>query len=97
MYITFDSMIKIEGYKQVEYLDFVSIMEEHKKASQKPDIQIAADIEVKSPATVKNAFNKGTQMVSDKILTKVLSSINMDGFVLWNDGKANFYVGDSGG
>ena len=88
-------MIKIEGYKQVEYPEFVSVMEEHKKASQKPDIQIANEIQVKSSATVKNAFNKGTQMVSDKILTKVLSSINMDGFVLWNDGKANFYVGDS--
>lgn len=91
-YIFFVSMIKIQGYKEVEYPDFVEVMLRHKSTCGKSDMQIAIDIDVKTHNTVKNAFNKNTQVVSDKVLTKVISSIGMDAFVIWKNGHSSFYV-----
>lgn len=85
-------MIKIAGYKQVEYLKLLEVMEERQKESGKSDIQVAADINVNTSTTVKNAFAIEGQMVSDKVLTNIMESIGLNGFVLVFNGTKYYYI-----
>jgi hypothetical protein len=85
-------MIKIPEYKQVNFLDFQIALNSTYKACGKPKIQIAADINVKSPATVSNALEGEKQTVSDEVLTAVMRSIGLGGFVLWVRGVRYYYV-----
>jgi hypothetical protein len=85
-------MIKIPEYKQVNFLDFQTTLNSAYKVSGKPKIQIAADINVKSPATVSNALEGDKQVVSDEVLTSVMRSIGLVGFVLWVRGRRYYYI-----
>lgn len=85
-------MIKITGYKEIAYLDLIAVLGEYQKDSGKSDVQVAAEIDVKTQATVKNAFNKEAQIVSDKVLTDIMKSIGIEGFVLWSNGTKQYYV-----
>lgn len=85
-------MIKITSYIEVSYPDLISALSKQQATSSKSDIQIAADIEVKTPATVKNAFNKEGQIVSDKVLTDIMCSIGLIGFVVWVAGIRKYFI-----
>lgn len=85
-------MIQLENYKEVTYLAFQKQMEAHFDKCELKDIEIAVTVGVKSIETVKNAFRKDYQIVSDKVLTKIMETIKLDGFVLWNKGKRFYYV-----
>lgn len=85
-------MIQLENYKEVTYLAFQKQMESHFDKCELKDIEIAVTVGVKSIETVKNAFRKDYQIVSDKVLTKIMETIKLDGFVLWNKGKRFYYV-----
>lgn len=86
------SMIKITGYKQVEYPHLLEVLEDYQNQVGKSDIQIAADINVKTANTVKNAFCIEGQMVSDNVLTNIMKSVELDGFVMTYNGEKYYYV-----
>lgn len=90
--IFFVSMMKITGYKEIVYEDLVGVLSKHQSEIGKSDIQVAAEIDVKTPATVKNAFNKDKQIVSDKVLTDIMACVELDGFVLCREGEKYYYV-----
>jgi hypothetical protein len=56
------------------------------------EIEIALKVGLKSSATVKNAFRKDSQIVSDEVMTHVMSIIGVDGFILWVNSKRHYYI-----
>lgn len=86
--------MKITGYKTVSYNELQgqlqSVYADYRE--NKSEIELAVAINVKSPQTVRNAFQEEMQMVSDDILTKVMGCIGFTGFVMWKDGQRLYYV-----
>lgn len=89
-------MIKITGYREVNYSQLIEAILASKKESGKSDVQIAADINVSTTNTVKNAFrvDEYGQKVSDKVLTNIMQSVDLDGFVLSIKGGKYYYIQD---
>jgi hypothetical protein len=89
-------MIKITGYREVNYSQLIEAILASKKESGKSDVQIAADINVSTTNTVKNAFrvDEYGQKVSDKVLTNIMQSVELDGFVLSIKGGKYYYISD---
>ncbi len=85
-------MIEITGYKQTNYSEFKKLLTDAFETCGKAKIQIAANINVKSPATVSNTLEAEKQMVSDEVLTKVMKSVGLSGFVIWIFGKKYYYI-----
>jgi hypothetical protein len=85
-------MIQVNNYKQVSFSAFQKEMTNHFDKCELKDIEIALAVGVKSTATVRNAFRIDAQVVSDEVLTKIMETIKLDGFVLWNKGKRFYYV-----
>lgn len=90
-------MIKITGYREVNYSQLIEAILASKKESGKSDVQIAADINVSTTNTVKNAFrvDEYGQKVSDKVLTNIMQSVDLDGFVLSIKGGKYYYIQDN--
>ena len=85
-------MIQVNDYRQVSFSAFQKEMDTHFDKCELKDIEIALAVGVKSTATVRNAFRKDAQVVSDEVLTKIMETIKLDGFVLWNNAKRYYYV-----
>jgi hypothetical protein len=85
-------MIQVNDYRQVNFSAFQKEMDSHFDNSKLKDIEIALAVGVKSTATVRNAFRKDAQVVSDEVLTNIMQTIKLDGFVLWNKGKRFYYI-----
>lgn len=83
-------MIPITGYKKISSSEFIWELGIAFKECGKPIIQIAADINVKSPATVQNALNMNS--VSDEVVTSVMKSIGLSGFIVWASGEKYYYI-----
>jgi hypothetical protein len=84
--------MEIKGFKNVNYAELQTVLQEKYVAADIPDVQIANTIDVRSLSTVKNTFNTGMQSVSDEVLTKVFKVLNLNGFVLWVNGERNYYI-----
>lgn len=85
-------MITITGYKEVDYSSFQTALHKAFIDSGKKEILIAAEIDVKTPATVNNAFDTENQIVSDKVLTGVMQSIRLNGFVVWQNKERKYFI-----
>lgn len=85
-------MIQIQGFKNVTYQAFQKEMEARFDASGKKEIELALKLGLKSTATIKNAFRKDEQVVSDEVLSGLMDLIDLRGFVLWIEGKRNYYI-----
>lgn len=85
-------MIQVTDYRQVSLSVFQKEMDNHFDKSGLKDIEIALAIGVKSTATVRNGFRKDAQVVSDEVLTNIMQTIKLDGFVLWKNGKRFYYI-----
>jgi hypothetical protein len=85
-------MIQVNDYRQVNFISFQKEMDAHFDKCELKDIEIALAVGVKSTATVRNAFRKDAQVVSDEVLTNIMQTIKLDGFVLWNKGKRFYYI-----
>jgi hypothetical protein len=85
-------MNNLQDYKEVSYNSFQEIMDETLSGSGLKDIEIAYKIGVKSSATVKNAFRKEGQVVSDEVMTHIMKVIGLDGFILWNNSKRKYFI-----
>lgn len=85
-------MIKIPEYNQVPYSAFKATLKKHFEESGKLDIQVAVDIKVKTSNTIQNAINAPKQKVSDKVLSGVMKSVGMDGFILWEKGAKQYFI-----
>lgn len=85
-------MIQVNDYRQVSFSAFQKEMDIYFDKCELKDIEIALAVGVKSTATVRNAFRKDTQVVSDEVLTNIMQTIKLDGFVLWNKGKRFYYI-----
>lgn len=86
-------MITITGYREVKYTELVEAIQAHKQNSGKSDMQIAIEIGVSTQNTVKN-INNDEQIVSDKVLTNTMQSIDLEGIVVWNRGQKTYYIKD---
>lgn len=89
-------MIKITGYREVSYSQLIEAILASKKEIGKSDLKIAAEINVSTTNTVKNAFrvDEYGQKVSDKVLTNIMQSVDLDGFVLSIKGGKYYYIQD---
>lgn len=85
-------MQNIQDYKQVTYSQFQDAMDIAMSKSCFKEIEIALKVGLKSSATVRNAFRKDTQIVSDEVMTNIMSIIGLDGFILWFNAKRHYYV-----
>lgn len=86
-------MITVKGYKEVEFIYFQSTLYNAYKRSGKTYFQVAGDIEVNSTQTPANALTaKSEQIVSDDILSRVMNSVGLDGFIVWALGKRTYFL-----
>jgi hypothetical protein len=85
-------MVQLENYKEVNYNVFQKALDLEFANSEIKEIEIALKVGVKTTATIKNAFRKDTQIVSDEVLTKIMDVVGLDGFVLWYNGKRLYYI-----
>jgi hypothetical protein len=85
-------MIQVQGYKEVSYSGLQKEMDYRFEASDFTEIEIAIAVKVKSTATIKNAFRKDAQIVSDEVMTNVMKVIGVDGFILWVNAKRFYYI-----
>ncbi len=88
-------MIKVEGYKIVEYLELQKKLHNAFEQSEKNHIQIAVEVGIKSSLTIKNAFNLDEKSVSDKVLTQVMKNVGVDGFIVWVKGERRYYLSNN--
>jgi len=84
--------MKLEGFKKVDYNTLQSEIKKVYDSDQVPEIQIAAQINVKSVQTVKNAFQPDKQVVSDEILTNILNALGLNSFIIWQNGERTYYI-----
>ena len=85
-------MIFVKGYKNVGYLTFKELLSIKLKKSGKKNIDLATSLELSSPETIRVVFKRETQTVSDTVLTKLMNTLKVDGFVLWNKGIRYYYI-----
>lgn len=85
-------MIEIKGYLNVSYTDFQKEMDSHFYRCNLKELQIALSVGLKSIATVKNAFRKDNQIVSDEVMTNIMQLIDLNGFIFWQKGKRFYYI-----
>jgi len=85
-------MITINGYKNMTYGEFQKELYLRFVDSDKTYLQVASELGVKTHITAQNAFNTERQAVSDEVLTKVMKSVGLSGFVLWVFGKKYYYI-----
>lgn len=88
-------MITVKGYNAVDYETFQGILYDAYKRSAKTYFQIANEIDVNSTQTPINAITANKQMVRDDILTKVMESIGVDGFIHSHKGEKYYYIKNS--
>ena len=85
-------MKEIPGYKCLNYQKFQIEMEYRRKAVEIEDIELAMKLGLKTTATVRNAFRKDAQVVSDEVMSGLMDLIDLTGFILWMNGKRFYYV-----
>ena len=85
-------MIQIQGYKEVTYSGLQKEMDVKFENTELTEIEVAIAVKVKSTATVKNAFRKDSQIVSDEVMTNIMKVIGVDGFILWVNAKRFYYI-----
>lgn len=79
-------------YKLVDYKQFIDAVSQSLEKSGKSFVQVAAELDVKSPTTIKNCFSVDSQKASDSVLTRVAGLLNIDGFITWDNGKRYYYI-----
>lgn len=86
--------MNIAGHKQVTYSELQKLMEEKYNAYKvnNNEIHLAVAINVKSPQTVRNAFQQNMQVVSDEVLTSVTDAIGLPACIVWEKGQKNYFV-----
>tara|TARA_R110000868_G_scaffold329938_1_gene590864 strand:- start:343 stop:510 length:168 start_codon:yes stop_codon:yes gene_type:complete len=53
---------------------------------------MAVKLGLKSTATIKNAFRKDNQIVSDEVMSGIMECIELRGFILWMCGDRYYYI-----
>ena len=85
-------MKEIPGYKCLNYQKFQIEMEDRRRGAQIADIELAMKLGLKTTATIRNAFRKDTQVVSDEVMSGLMDLIDLTGFILWINGKRYYYL-----
>lgn len=92
LFIYFVVMIEIQGYNKVTYQKFQIEMDARFGNCKFSELEIAVKLGLKSAATIKNAFRKDNQIVSDEVMTGIMELIDLRGFILWFNGKRYYYI-----
>lgn len=85
-------MVSIKGYERVDYETFQTQLHKKFVDSDKSNVDIASEVKVKTPVTVKNAFRTDKQIVSDEILTAIMNCIGLDGNIVWSKRERMYYI-----
>jgi hypothetical protein len=85
-------MIQVNNYKEVSYSEFQNALDQAMTESVLTELEIAIKVGVKTTATIKNAFRKDAQIVSDEVLSKIMKTIKLNGFILWTNGQRYYYI-----
>lgn len=85
-------MVLITGYKKVNYSEFQTALHRSFADCGKAWVDIASEVHVKTPITVKNAFKTDKQIVSDEVLTSIMNSVGLEGGIWWNKTERNYYI-----
>jgi len=92
LFIYFASMIEIQGYNKVNYQKFQIEMDSRFANCELSELELAVKLRLKSTATIKNAFRKDNQIVSDEVMTGIMELMDLRGFILWFNGERNYYI-----
>lgn len=90
--IYFAFMIEIQGYNKVNYQKFQTEMDARFANCELSELEIAVKLGLKSTATIKNAFRKDNQIVSDEVMSGIMECIELRGFILWMCGNRYYYI-----
>lgn len=87
-----DVMPLIPGYKEVSYSQFQKELKKAFDIYNKSFVQVAAELFVKSPNTIKNALAVHEQIVPDEKLTRLTDHIKFNACILWIAGKRKYFI-----
>lgn len=85
-------MIDFSRHTELNYSQFQKLMDLQFEKCGLTEIEIALKVGLKSTATIRNAFRKDTQIVSDEVMTKVMHEIGLNGFIVWDNGKRCYFA-----
>lgn len=84
----------LSAYKQIKYKELQRELSKKRDEVNKHELSLAADINVKSVATVRNVFNSTEQITSDEILTKLFKALGLKAMVGWIDGERRYFISE---
>lgn len=82
----------IKGYKATPYNDLQKELYRLYEVSGKTMLELAADANVTTTNTIHSAINSESQVVSDKVLTRVFESLGFSAFILWINGEKHYFI-----
>ena len=85
-------MVIIEGYRYRTYGQVIGEIHRQYLNSELTCKLMAQALNVKSISTVQNCLKKNKQVVSDLLLTRFASQLNINLLIVWNDGKRYYYL-----
>ena len=82
----------VKGYKPVSYPELKKELNKALETSGKKYPELAVAAELNSTQSISFVFDADEQKVSDKVLTSVLTAVNLGGFVMWIGGEKHYFI-----
>lgn len=86
-------MLVIDGYKKVNYQQFINALKDVFDEAGKPYGQLIAATG-KGPSTVQNIFKAESQKVPDKVLAQAAETLKFDCLLGFHKGKKVYFTAD---
>lgn len=84
--------MNITGYKHVNYKELQTELHKKNADADIHELKLAAAVDVKSVATVRNAFNTDNQVASDEVMSRLFTALNLEALIIWINGERNYYI-----
>lgn len=88
-------MIQIKGYTELSYKELQKHLNKRVSDSNKTPLLIAAELNLKTINTVKNALNVDEQVVSDTVLSNVANTVLLPVVISYNCGNKYYFISSS--
>lgn len=82
----------IAGYKKTEYKDLRVVMNNYFKQGNKTLPELAFHTKQKGIINIRSAFRFDVQKISDKLLTSIFQSLDLDAFIVWHNGERMYFI-----
>lgn len=82
----------IKGYKETQFQELQSRLNSAYKSSGKNIMELALAANVTTDQSVRFVLKNPTQNMSDKVLTMVANALDVNIFILWQNGEKHYFI-----